>query len=227
MDQLNHEAMRAYYRRLSGMPGHAGRCAMALPPDLAGRRVLDVCCRKGKGAYELSDYTGQEGFVLGVDPDSDNVARARARAAQNHWAGSRWASYLRFSQAWPEDLSAAGVSDRFYDVVYINSAINLCWNLGLALAEFRRVLASGGRLWVADGIFSAGESMRASAPSEDEIGNVFARARSLEAFGGACLAAGFKSVSCGAVVSVTPEASDVCERTCAREFVCASVCAIV
>ena len=144
----------SYYAALSPAAGFKGRCAMSIPADIEGKRVLDVCCRKGKGAFALADAVGPSGFVVGVDPDTDNVAAACAAAPKNHWAGSSWEHHLRFSPAIPESLSQACIEDASFDLVYINSVVNLAWSLPVALAEFARVLAPGGRLWVAQGVFA-------------------------------------------------------------------------
>lgn len=144
----------SYYASLAPAAGFQGRCAMSIPCDIEGRRVLDVCCRKGKGAFALADAVGPSGFVVGVDPDADNVAAACAAAPKNHWAGSSWEHYLRFSRALPENLSGAGIDNAVFDLVYINSFLNLAWSMPASLAEFARVLAPGGRLWVAQGVYA-------------------------------------------------------------------------
>ena len=144
----------SYYAALSPAAGFQGRCAMSIPADIEGKRVLDVCCRKGKGAFALADAVGPSGYVIGVDPDTDNVAAACAAAPKNHRAGSSWSITFVFACN-PENLSQACIQDASIDLVYINSVLNLAWSLPVALAEFARVLAPGGRLWVAQGVFAA------------------------------------------------------------------------
>lgn len=227
MDDTTFSAMRLHYRMLSDEGSFAGRCAMDIPDNLEGRRVLDVCCRKGKGAYGLSDHTGEEGFVLGVDPDAGNIDLARSRAAENHWAGQRWPAYMRFSQAWPEDLSAAGVADRSYDVVYVNSAVNLFYDQALALAEFHRVLAPGGRLWVAQGVFASEEPCGLPrSRRKGASGGVFACAPTLESFKRACVSAGFRAFSCGDAAPVEPPDRDCAPGAHTASYAACSVCAI-
>lgn len=153
MDHLELVCAYTYYASLAPAAGFQGRCAMSIPADIEGKRVLDVCCRKGKGAFALADAVGPSGFVVGVDPDADNVAAACAAAPKNHWAGLSWEHHLRFSPAIPESLSQARIEDASFDLVYINSVLNLAWSLPVALAEFARVLAPGGRLWVVQGVF--------------------------------------------------------------------------
>ena len=46
---------------------------MSIPADIEGKRVLDVCCRKGKGAFALADAVGPSGYVIGVDVDQAGV----------------------------------------------------------------------------------------------------------------------------------------------------------
>lgn len=263
----------SYYASLAPAAGFQGRCAMSIPCDIEGRRVLDVCCRKGKGAFALADAVGPSGFVVGVDPDADNVAAACAAAPKNHWAGSSWEHYLRFSRALPENLFGAGIDNAVFDLVYINSVLNLAWSMSASLAEFARVLAPGGKLWVAQGVFAQdgpdaqgeraaigggadgpGEGAAlendAAAPSAGAVLSapdgmasalsrcmpaaggagqidVFSQARSLAAFEGMCLEAGFSSVSFSSISPVSRE--DLHGREPRRDvrFFLADVCATI
>lgn len=150
----SYSAVLAHYAALTPAAGFQGRCAMSIPVDIEGKRVLDVFCRKGKGAFALADAVGPSGYVVGVDPDAGNVAAACAAAPGNHRAGASWERCLRFSQAIPENLSLDRIGAEAFDLVYINSVLNLVWSLAASLAEFARVLAPGGRLWVAQGVFA-------------------------------------------------------------------------
>lgn len=226
MDEESFSALQSHYRSLSDNGNYAGRCAMHLPDDLEGKRVLDVCCRKGKGVFELSDYTGDRGFLLGIDPDAANIEVARARAAENHWAGERWPAYMRFEQAWPEDLSVAGVRDASYDVVYVNSIINLFYDRIRALAEFHRVLVSGGRLWVAQGVFVSEDGGRRSDHcNENPPGSVFANAWTVGDFIHACALTGFSSVVCGDAAPIEPDCCLNADLPADTSYITCSLCA--
>ncbi len=218
----------SYYVALSPAAGFQGRCAMSIPADIEGKRVLDVCCRKGKGAFALADAVGPLGLVVGVDPDADNVATACATAPGNHWAGASWERHLRFSLAIPENLSQARINDASFDLVYINSVLNLAWSLSAALAEFARVLAPGGRLWVAQGVFAEdGSDAQGGIVGESGAIDVFSQARSCATFERMCLEAGFSSVSFS---SISPLASeDPCEGECpgGARFYLADACATI
>lgn len=210
-------AMLAYYRSLPSRGRRSGKCEMSLPEGLAGLRVLDVCCRAGKGAYEISDYVGDQGFVHGVDPDSRRIERARSNAADNHWACGRWQRYLRFSCGCPEDLSAAGVLDSSYDLVYINCELSATWDMRLALSEFARVLRPGGRLWVAKGVFRASLADKSGPGTVKKVssscacrypGNVFVRALSRDEFDLLCRSCGFSSCEFTDTKHVEPDGVD-------------------
>lgn len=196
----------SYYAALSPAAGFQGRCAMSIPAGIEGKRVLDVCCRKGKGAFALADAVGPSGFVVAVDPDTDNVTAACAAAPKNHWAGSSWEHHLRFSSAIPENLSQACIEDASFDLVYINSVLNLAWSLPVALAEFARMLAPGGRLWVAQGVFAEdGSDAQGDIVGESSSIDVFSLARSCDAFEQMCLEAGFSSVSFSSIAPLAGE----------------------
>ncbi len=224
--------MRAHYASLPSAGRRAGKCEMSVPPDLRGAAALDVCCRAGKGAFELSDRVSSAGFVLGVDPSEARIKRAIASAPDNHWAGDSWRDYLRFGVAFPEDLAEAGVPDSSYDLVYINCELNVVWNLRIALAEFARVLKPGGRLWVAQGVFlqDEGAALPQGAsvglprvPSDNLQGNVFAHALSQSEFERLCLEAGFRSCHFGSKKQAIPDGADVSGFLGAASFISCDV----
>lgn len=123
------------------------RCAMVLPDDLAGKRVLDLECRKGLGAFKIADRVGREGFVIGTDSSAERIAVAAEHAAQHHWAGEGWRRHMRLVQADPSDLRAADIEDASVDVVIVNSVLNLMPDRLATLREIVRVLAPDGYLY--------------------------------------------------------------------------------
>ncbi|MFV8320935.1 methyltransferase domain-containing protein [Mycobacterium sp. 23] len=115
----------------------AGRLAAA-HADLGRRaRVLEIGCGNGALLRALDD-NGDIDFAVGVDSSAGMLARARER--------SRDRSRLRFGMV---NGPALDVPDNHVDVVISFLSFRyLDWDP--VMAEIRRVLAPGGRLWVVD-----------------------------------------------------------------------------
>ncbi|WP_080797145.1 class I SAM-dependent methyltransferase [Arabiibacter massiliensis] len=215
------EKALAYYAALP-REGYSGRCEMLLPDDLAGRRVLDLGCRGGKGACKLAERVGEGGFVLGVDPSPAFVERARALAARKRTAGEAWAGRLAFACALFEDLAPAGVEEASFDLVFANSVLNLAWDLQAALESAVRALKPGGFLHLA-GVF-ADEALPADeARALAAQGNVFGAARTLEEFERMARQAGFASCELIERRPATPDGSDALPQHEGRAFTAAVV----
>lgn len=200
------------------------RCAMVLPDDrdLAGRRVLDLECRGGLGAFQIADRVGEAGRVIGVDSRAENVERAVARAPEQHWAGERWASYLRFAQAAPDDLGAAGIEDASIDVVVINSVLNVLPNRLAALREMARVLAPGGYLYL-DAALAVDPVPADVARCPGLAGNPFAAAPTRKQLADELRAAGFARSTCTNERPLAPEREDAAPALADLLFVSAIV----
>ena len=110
----------------------------------AGERVLDVACGTGVVTREAARRVGPTGTVAGVDLSPAMLATAR-RAASGvpiDWRESR-ADALPFGNG-------------AFDVVLCQQGLQFFPDRPAALREFRRVLASGGRLALAVFRSSAG-----------------------------------------------------------------------
>ena len=137
----------SYYQQLPAEGGLVSACRMALAnTDLAGKRILDIGCRRGKGAYKLSELAGPEGFVLGIDWRAPFVAQAQEgiTAALNRSGLSE--SNLAFRTAYPENLRDANIEDGSFDAVYLNNGITLLYDPLEALRECARALTPEGLL---------------------------------------------------------------------------------
>ena len=191
-------ALEAHYASMT-RAGYAGRCRMDLPDDLAGKRVLDLMCRSGKGAFKIAEQAGADGFVLGVDPDAARVEQARVLAPDG-----RCGRAPAFERGFPEELRMAGAEDASFDVVVANSALNTTWDLDAALREIARVLVPGGFLYHA-GLFSCAPLAQADARRFAAQGNVFGAAGALREFERRAFQAGFSACICKEVERAAPE----------------------
>ena len=224
MDELELQHAEAHYAELS-RDGYSGRCEMFLPEDLRGMRVLDLGCRNGKGACKLADRVGPDGFVLGIGPSAACVARAEATAAAARADGAAWAGRLAFARGCFEGLRAAGVEDASFDVVIVNSVLNLAWDLKEALRETARAIAPGGFLYHA-GVFADEPLPLAAMQAFARAGNVFGAARSQGEFARIAVdRAGFSSCSFERERPVEPDGTDIAEELIGRSFTAAVACA--
>lgn len=108
----------------------------------AGEQVLDVGCGTGTLALEVARHVGRAGRVTGIDPGTQQIARARAKAARRHVP-------IEFQTGVIEQLP---FPDQTFDVVLSTLMMHhLPAPLKRqGLAEIVRVLKPGGRLVIAD-----------------------------------------------------------------------------
>ena len=107
-----------------------------------GDQVLDVGCGTGTLALEVQRRVGSAGRVVGIDPGTEQIARARAKAARHDVP-------IAFQIGVIEQLA---FPDQIFDVVLSTLMMHhLPTSLkAQGLAEIARVLKPGGRLIIAD-----------------------------------------------------------------------------
>ena len=145
-----------YYANQPKEWGFHSQCKMTLIGDIRGKKVIDIDCRRGKGVIKLSDYVGQKGFALGVDPSPEFIEIGLSFMEEAWRKNGLIRNNMDYRVAYPEDLSVAGVRDGEFDLVFANSSINLAYDPKAAFAEFFRVLRPGGVLMY-DAVVAEGE----------------------------------------------------------------------
>ncbi|WP_295405604.1 class I SAM-dependent methyltransferase [uncultured Thiocystis sp.] len=98
-----------------------------------GQSVLDCACGTGVLAAHAQALVGVEGEVIALDPSLPMLAVANARGVRHRVAGIA------------EQLPLA---DRSVDLITLGYALRHVADLGIAFAEFARVLRPGGRLLI-------------------------------------------------------------------------------
>lgn len=146
------EELQHHYARVPSAQGFARKCSMNLPIGLEGMRILDIGCRSGKGVVKLAHRTGASGYVLGIDWMPSHLDQARAYASERE-SDPHDASPMEFRMGCPEALDAASVEDASFDAAFVNSSMNLFYDIDQALSELARVLVPEGLL-VVDGVFA-------------------------------------------------------------------------
>ena len=139
-------ALAAYYENACWEYGYASLCHMALPANLEGRTVLDIGCRRGKGAFKLSERVGAGGRVIGIDWVADHIAQATDRMERAARETGLSKNNMEFHLAYPEDLMDIGIGNATIDVVFVNSVLHLTCDPIASLAEITRALKPGGLL---------------------------------------------------------------------------------
>jgi SAM-dependent methyltransferase len=230
--------MRIHHRSLVGVRFQA-RCDLYLPDQgrLTGRRVLDLCCRNGKGAFAIADRVGPGGAVVGVDPDPTRIAAARE--ASSRARRERWPQDVTFARADPSDLARAGLADGGFDLVVSNAALLLAPDVPAALREVARVLVPGGALYCDVVLEDASDGGACSAPDGARVrsargagdahadrgarddyadGNVFLAAPTPDELEAWLREAGFDAASVSAIGPATPDGPDTSPEPCGRTF---------
>lgn len=118
------------------------RRAATLAQLQPGDQVLDVGCGTGTLAIEVQRRVGSAGRVVGIDPGTEQIARARAKAARHRVP-------ITFHVGVIEQLA---FPDQLFDVVFSTLMMHhLPASLkAQGLVEINRVLKPGGRLVIAD-----------------------------------------------------------------------------
>ena len=137
---------------------------------MAGKKVLDVQCRRGKGVYKLSAKVGANGTAIGVDSSAAYIADAKESEPKALRRNGLKTTNMEFYVAYPEDLMAGGIGNSTVDVVYINNVMTLLCDQQAALDEFFRVLKPGGTL-ICETVFSDKERDDAVVEEARKIGN--------------------------------------------------------
>lgn len=209
---IDHATLQEYYAQLPREFCFASKCKMSLLGDITGKYALDIDCRWGKGVIKLSDYVGQRGFVMGVDPYQDWIEIALSFMDESWRRNGLLENNMDYRVAYGEDLSMAGIEDGFFDLVFTNSSINVDYSPEQVLREAYRVLRPGGLL-IYDGVIAEEERDGGVVAEARALGNSIQAALSRKGFDGAVVEAGFDAPDYYEEHPVSPSAGYVDDCT--------------
>lgn len=132
---------------------HFYGCGSPIPLCLEGLTVVDLGCGTGLDVYILSKLVGENGKVIGVDMNEDQLAIANKYKDEMAKKFGYKTSNVTFKQGYIEDLKSLEIEDESVDVVVSNCVINLSPFKENVFSEIWRVLKNGGELYFSD-IFS-------------------------------------------------------------------------
>ena len=187
------DAAAAYYAQANFEFGYASLCHMALPAGLAGKAVLDIGCRRGKGVFKVSERVGESGHVIGIDWTPEHIEEATARSERAARESGLSHNNMEFYLAYPEDLSAVGLGNATLDLAFINSALHLTYKPDEVVREMSRVLKSGGEA-IFEVALACGERDEQVVEAARELGNSIQAAPFKDAFVQQLSDAGFATV---------------------------------
>jgi SAM-dependent methyltransferase len=98
---------------------------------------------------------------------------------------------MEFYQGYPEDLVALGFGDATFDLVFVNSVLNLCADPQAVIREAYRVLKPGGRL-VCEGAVASGTRDASVVEAARKLGNSIQAGPARDEFIAAVKAVGFQ-----------------------------------
>ncbi|WP_460274558.1 methyltransferase domain-containing protein [Celeribacter sp. ULVN23_4] len=125
-------------------------CGLIAPDVLNGARVLDLGSGSGRDVYALSQYVGEEGFVVGVDMTEEQLAVARRH---QDWHAEKFGfakSNVAFYQGYIEKLDELPLDGGSFDVIVSNCVLNLAMDKPSVLREAYRLLKPGGEMYFSD-----------------------------------------------------------------------------
>lgn len=123
-------------------------CGSPIPDKIEGCTVLDLGCGTGRDVYVVSRLVGENGRVIGVDMNDDQLTVAEKYKDE---MAQKWGfSNVEFRKGFIEDLASAGIGDASVDVVISNCVINLSPDKDSVFSEIWRVLKDGGILYFSD-----------------------------------------------------------------------------
>jgi ubiquinone/menaquinone biosynthesis C-methylase UbiE len=183
--------LEAYYQNTDFEYGFASLCNMTLPGDIRGLSVLDIGCRRGKGVFKMSDRVGEAGRAVGIDWSADYITEATTRMDRAWRKSGLTRNNMEFYQGYPEDLVALGFGDATFDLVFVNSVLNLCADPQAVIREAYRVLKPGGRL-VCEGAVASGTRDASVVEAARKLGNSIQAGPARDEFIAAVKAVGFQ-----------------------------------
>lgn len=201
---VENDDLADYYKNAQFEYGFASLCNMTIPTDLKGKMVLNLGCRRGKGVFKMSDMVGNKGRVVGIDWSPEYIEEATSRMDRAWKKSGLEHNNMEFHVAYPEDLMAAGLADESFDIVFMNSVVNLAHTPQRVYEEVFRVLKPGG-IFVCETVLADSPRDAAVVDGARKLGNSIQAAPFIDDFEKMVEAAGFQLSQYVAPYEIEPD----------------------
>ena len=119
-----------------------------MPPLMEGCTVVDLCCGSGRDTYLAAQLVGEQGKVIGVEPNANRLAKAEKYLEQEMAQFDYDASNVELFCGVPEDLSM--IPNESVDIVISNCTFNLSPDKEAYVKEVKRILKEDGEWYFTD-----------------------------------------------------------------------------
>jgi SAM-dependent methyltransferase len=125
-------------------------CGLIAPALLKNMRVLDLGCGSGRDCYVISQWVGEEGFVVGVDMTEEQIEVARKHQDYHANAFGYAKPNTEFLTGYIEKLDELNLPEQSFDIIVSNCVINLSPDKEAVLKGVFKLLKPGGEFYFSD-----------------------------------------------------------------------------
>ncbi|XP_038067994.1 arsenite methyltransferase-like [Patiria miniata] len=122
-------------------------CGLRFPDLLSGLNVLSLGCGCLRDCFVLSKLIGQEGSVVGVDPNDHVISFGRSFLEYHRKACGLSKDNIQFVQCEPDKLVDAGLQKEQFDLVCFNTVFGLTPKKREIMSQLRDVLKPGAEVF--------------------------------------------------------------------------------
>ncbi|KAM4703445.1 BLOC-1-related complex subunit 7 isoform 1-T1 [Rhinophrynus dorsalis] len=125
-------------------------CGLVVPECLENCSILDLGSGSGRDCYMLSKLVGQKGHVTGIDMTEEQLEVSRKYIDYHMEKFGFQQPNVKFVKGYIENLEAAKLQNKSFDIIISNCVINLSPDKRAVLREAYRVLKDGGEMYFSD-----------------------------------------------------------------------------